>query len=98
MSNAKFRNQRINCSNLNSCATAYIPQCGCLNVIIAVRNQERYSGKPLENLGMRLRAGKTLQQFLQNKSRCEDGLASAEEFGERGNVGDRFRRIAPQSQ
>jgi hypothetical protein len=35
---AKLGNQRINCPNLNSCATARVAQRGSLNVIIAIRN------------------------------------------------------------
>jgi hypothetical protein len=78
---AKLRNQRIDCPNLDSCSTTPVSQRRSLDVIISVRSQERHCGKPLENLGACLGPGEALQQLLQNESSCENGLASAKGVG-----------------
>ena len=95
---AKLGNQRIDGSHLNSCATTRVAQRGGLDVIITVRNQERHSGKPLENLGACLRSRETLQQLLENESGREDNLPVVEGVGEHGDLGDRLRCIPPQCQ
>ncbi len=94
----KLSNQHIDCSNLDSHATARVAQRRSLDVIISVRNQERHSGKPLENLGTCLGPSETLQQLLKNESGREDGLAGAKGVGKRGNLEDRLWRIPPQCQ
>jgi hypothetical protein len=98
MPNTKLGNQCIDCSNLNSYATTRVSQRGSLDVIITVRNQERHSGKPLENLAPCLRPRETLQQLLENEAGSEDGLPGAKGVGERGNLGDRLWRIPAQCQ
>ena len=95
---AKLGNQRIDCSNLNACATTRVAERCSLDVVISVRNQERYGGKPLENLGACLGPSETLQQLLENQSGREDGLPGAKGVGEGGNLGHRLRRVPTQCQ
>ena len=98
MADAKLRNQRIYCSNLNSRSTARVPQRRSLDVVISVRNQERHGGKPLENLGACLGPSETLQQLLENESSRKNGLAGAQGVGERENLGGRRGRVPTQCQ
>lgn len=95
---AQLGDQRVNCSKLNSSATARVAQCGGLDVIIAIRNQERHSGKPLENLGMRLGSREPLQQLLKNEPGRENGFPCSKGVAESSDLGNRLRRIPPQSQ
>jgi len=81
MPDAKLRNQRIDCSNLDSRSSTRVSQRRSLDVIISVRNQERHGGKPLENLSACLGPSETLQQLLENESGREDGLAGAKGVG-----------------
>ena len=95
---AKLGNQRIDCPYLNSRATTGVAERCSLDVVISVRNQERYGGKPLENLGACLGPSETLQQLLENQSGREDGLPGAKGVGEGGNLGHRLRRVPTQCQ
>jgi len=98
MPDAKLGNQCIDCSNLNSYATTCVSQRGGLDVIVTIWNQERHSGKPLENLGTCLRPREALQQLLENESGREDSLPAAKRVGKLGNLRNRLRRIPPQCQ
>ena len=95
---AKLGNQRIDCPYLNSRATTGVAERCSLDVVISVRNQERYGGKPLENLGACLGPSETLQQLLENESGREDSLPAAKRVGKLGNLRNRLRRIPPQCQ
>jgi|SRR5215469_2641948 len=95
---AKLGNQRIDRPNLNSCATTRVAERCCLDVVVSVRNQERYGGKPLENLSACLGPSEALQQLLENQAGREDGLAGAKGVRERGNLRHRLRRVPTQCQ
>jgi hypothetical protein len=95
---AKLRNQRVDCPDLNSRSTTGVSQRRSLDVVISVRIQKRHGGKPLENLSACLGPSETLQQLLEHESSREDGLAGAKGVGERHDLGDRRGRIPTQCQ
>ncbi len=46
---AKLRQKGIDRPNLNACSTAAISQCRSLNVVVAIRHNERYRGETIQN-------------------------------------------------
>lgn len=88
MSNAKLCNQRVDRPHLNSRAPAKVAKIRGINVILPIWSQHRQCGKLFDQLLMRSWTRKALQQFLQNKPRGDDGVASLE----RGTQGLNLRR------
>jgi hypothetical protein len=65
---AELREQRIDCPDLKSFASALVPKLGSCDVISAIRRDERECGKPLDDQASGLRPGETLKQLLQHES------------------------------
>jgi hypothetical protein len=61
---AKLRQQSIDRSNLYPGASTAISQLGGLNVIVAIRHQQRHYREPIENLCAVPWTRKALQQLL----------------------------------
>ena len=60
--------QSINRSNLDSAASAMISKFGGMNVIVAVRHDQRHGRKTLQDLRACFRSRETLQKLLQHQS------------------------------
>ena len=76
MANAKLRKQSIDGSNLNTRAAAEVAWRSRVNVILTVRHDMRKSPEPVDNIFACARAGKSLQQFLQNQASRQDDFAA----------------------
>src|SRR5206468_7262229 len=72
VSHAKLRQESINRSDLYPGSPTAISQIGGLNVIIAIRNEERYCRKPIQNLRPGLRTRKALQDLLEHEACCKN--------------------------
>ena len=98
MAEAKLRQQRIDGADLNAATPALVSQLGRVHVIAPVRHQERQCPKPIEELATVSRAGKPLQQLLQNEPRGHqlfarfDGADQLTTFDRRGGC------VAPERQ
>ena len=83
MTNAQLREQRVDCADLQVGAAAAISQFRGVDVILPIRGQERQGRKPLDDLFARPRAGKTLQQLLQDQAARYDGIATFKRASQR---------------
>lgn len=72
MTNAQLRQQSIDCSNLNTLATAGIPQFGGMNMVVPVWNQQWQCCKVLDDLFVCFWFRETLQEFLQHQPGTEN--------------------------
>jgi hypothetical protein len=89
----KLREDGIDCPDLNACSPAAVSQCRSLNMILAIRHDERHRGETVQNLCVGFWARETLEQLLEDQTRGEEHLAclkSADEclhfLGWRGRV------------
>lgn len=98
VAHTEFRYERINCTDLDSGASARVAQRCSLDVVVPVRNQKRHSGKALENLCTCLRSGEALQQLLENESGSENSFASGKGLSQSGNMRACLRRVPPKRQ
>jgi hypothetical protein len=72
---AKLRQESVNRSNLYpGTATAVSQYCG-RNMILAIGHQQRYGGKPIQNLRVSFRTREPLKKLLEDKARGKDRLA-----------------------
>jgi hypothetical protein len=95
---AELSQQRIDGTDLNSAASAFVPQFGRLDMVAPVGNQERQCGEPIENLCAVPWSGKALQEFLQNEPGGHEFLArfdSTDQFASFARLGG---GIAPEGQ
>lgn len=83
MAQAKLREQNVNCASLNACSPAVIPQLSGFDMIVAIRRQERYRGKSLQNLRASSWARETLQKLLKDEARGKQHLAYLDGLNER---------------
>jgi hypothetical protein len=72
VTDAQLCEQGINGSNLYTLSAASIPQCGRVNVIAAIRNQQWQSSEPLDNVRLRFRTVEALQELLQYQAGSDD--------------------------
>ncbi len=78
MANTELRDQRTNGPCLDARPSAHIAQSSCRNVILPIRCHQ---GNVPETYDYRLRrfgAGKPLQQLLQHKTGCGEGVTTLE--------------------
>lgn len=95
MSKAKLCQERIDRSNLNTCLPAAVPRRGGLNMIVAIRHNERYRGKAVQNLRAGFRTREALQKLLENKACGHEHLACFDGTGERLDLLGLRRRVTP---
>ena len=76
VTNAELREQGVDGADLHTRATAAIAQFRGVDVILPVRSEERQGREPVDEVFARTRAGKPLQQFLQDEPRGHDGFAA----------------------
>ena len=95
MPDAKLREESINSSDLYSSAPTAISQIRSFNVIVAIGDEKRYCGKPVQNFRAGFRTRKTLQDLLQDEPGRNDRLARFDRPCQRLHFRHRRRRIAP---
>jgi hypothetical protein len=83
MVDAKLRQQRVNRFNLNSSAPAPIPQIGGADMIVAIRNEQGYRGKPIQNQIARRWTPEALKELLQDEACRKDSVAGLNGSSER---------------
>jgi hypothetical protein len=98
MSEAKLRQQSVDCANLNSTAPTPIFQRGGVDVIVSSRRQQRQGGKALNYLGAVPWPRKSLQKFLKHKAGGQNRLACNERPPQCLCLWDRSRHVAPEGQ
>lgn len=75
---AELRQQRVDRPDLHTFAAALIAQFRRMNVVVAIRHDQRQGGKPLDDLVPALGAGETLQNFLEHEAGGEKRLTGFE--------------------
>jgi hypothetical protein len=78
VSYAELRNHGIDRADLQPSTATSIAQIRGVNVILPVRRQEREGHKPFNDVFTCTRAGKSLQQFLQNETCDYDRVTAFE--------------------
>lgn len=92
---AELGQQGIDYPDLNTPVLAAVSQVRCPDVIVAVRHHERHRGKMVQYLLTRLRARKTLQDFLKDETCRNNCLAGFDGLTQSANLSHRRGRIAP---
>ena len=95
MTYAKLSKPRIDSASLYARSAADVPDCCRANMIVPVWLYERQSGKPLNDLCLRLRAGEALQELLEDKARSDHDVVSQQCVFERLNLGLACFRVSP---
>ena len=98
MAYAQLGQQRINGSCLNSALAAEVAQRRSVDVVLAVRRQERKGAEMLDDLIARFGPRKTLQQFLQHQASRYHLLAAGKQAGQFMHLGHVGWLVAPQQQ
>src|SRR4029079_2873412 len=96
MPHTQLRQESVNRSDLCPGAPTAISQIGCLNVVLAIRHKERHGLKPVQNLRASFRAGKALQDLLEDETRRDNCLTRFYRSYERLHFLQRRTRIAPE--
>ena len=94
MPHTELRQESVNRSDLCPGAPTAISQIGCLNVVLAVGHKERHGVKPIQNLRASFRAGKALQDLLEDEPRRDNCLTRFYRSYERLHFLQRRTRIA----
>lgn len=87
MTNAKLREQGIDGTELDACATAGIPQFGGIDVIPAVGHQKRQCGEPVDDFLGGTRTNEALKQFLQDQATGDNGVFALQRIAQRNHLG-----------
>lgn len=91
---AKPRKQRVDCSDLDAGAATVVAQGGRLDMVLSIGPEQRQCRKSLDDVLVRPRAGKALQQFLQDQTGGYDRVAVSERLTQSADFGDFHYRIA----
>jgi hypothetical protein len=75
MTKAKLGKEGVDRSSLNACSSAAVSQLGGFSMILAIRREERYCGKAVQNLRASLWTRETLQKLLENEACGQKHLA-----------------------
>jgi hypothetical protein len=86
VTHAELRNHGVNGADLQSGTTTSIAQICGVDVILPVRSQERQGRKPVNDVLACARAGKSLQQFLQDEACDHDGLTAFESVAQHAHL------------
>lgn len=93
---AELRQQRVDGSDLNACATAGVPQLRSLDVILPVWADEWQGSEALDEILTRAGAGKTLKQLLQDGPRSHHNVVTRESIAQGSNLWDGGLLITPE--
>jgi len=96
MANAQFGKEDIDCPDVHAAPSAAISQVRRSNVIVAIRNQEWYGRKPVQNLVAGFRTREALQKLLNDEAGRKDGLAALDCADEKADLRHRGRCIPPE--
>lgn len=80
MANTQLRYQRIDRGELHARSPASIAQLGRLDMILAIRNEQRQGRKPVDDSLSVLGSGEPLEKLLQHDTGDDDGLAGLHGF------------------
>lgn len=94
VTNAELRDYRVDRADLQAGAPATIAQFRSVDVIQPVRSQERQRRKTVNNVLSRPRAGKPLQQFLQDQTRDYNRFTTFERVAQYANLRDGRNLVA----
>ena len=86
VANAELRDHGIDRADLQAGAAAAIAQFRSIDVILPVRSQQRKRRKTVNDVLSRLRAGKSLQQFLQDETRDYDSFSTFQRVTQYANL------------
>ena len=86
VANAQLRDDRVDRANLQAGATTAIAQFRGLDMIQPIRSQEGQRRKAVNDVLSRLRAGKSLQQFLQDQTRDYNRFTAFERVAQYVNL------------
>ena len=98
MTYAKLSQQGVDRADLNPGSTTSVAQLGSIDMILPIWSDERQSGKPLDDVRTRVRAGKTLKQFLENEPGSHDDLFTCERIAQFLDLRGHDFLIAPESE
>jgi|SRR5882724_10214921 len=96
MTDTELGKEGIDRSDLYAGPPAAISQVRCPDVIVAIRDQQGQSRKPVQNLFAGFRTLEALKKLLKDQACREDCLAGFDCANERPNFWCRRWRIAPQ--
>ena len=98
VANAKPGEEGVDRADLDATSAAGVPQVGRANVVLAVGNQERKGGEPLDDPVPRTRAAEPLKELLKDEARGEDRVTGLKRARKECNFGAVFGSVAPQRQ
>lgn len=98
MSQAEAGKQCVDGADLDAGPTTGVSQCGRLDVIVTVRDNQRQCGKALDDLIARAWAGESLQELLEDETRGVHRSAALKGGEQSRNLGNVGGRVAPQSE
>ena len=87
MPDAQLRNERIDCSDLNTRPATGVPHTCCSHMIRAIRLNQRQRGEPLDDLIACLGTHKALKKFLQYKAGRDNHVRTRERILQRLYLG-----------
>ena len=76
VAHAQLRQKRVDRPDLHALSAAVISQFRRMDVIVAIRDDERQRRKALDELGPAFGSGEALQKFLQDKARRQNYFAA----------------------
>ena len=94
VTDAKLRDDGVDRADLQAGATTAIAQLRGVDMIQSVRSQERQRRKPVNDVFSRTRAGKSLQQFLQDETCDDERFANFESMTQDANFRCRGSLVA----
>ena len=83
VADAELREHGVDRADLQTGPATAISQFRGIDVILPVRRQKRQGCEPVDDVFTRPRARESLQQFLQNQPRGQDGVATFEGIAQR---------------
>ena len=95
---AKLRQQRIDCSDLDSASPTDVPQFSGFNMVGPVGNNQWYRCEAIDDLLVSFRACKSLKQFLNNEPGREDRFAGLQGSGELKDFARVTGRVSSESE
>ena len=94
MANAELREYGVYRANLQTCPPTAISQLRGLDVILPVGGQKRQRCEPGDDVFARSRARESLQQFLQDQPRDQNGTATLKGIAQHLYFGGRRDLVA----
>jgi hypothetical protein len=88
--------KRVDRPDLHALSAAVVPQLRRLNVIVAIRHDQRQRRKAIDDLGPTLRPGEALQEFLQDEAGRQKRFAAFDGPHQRPDFGPTGWLVPPQ--